>query len=260
MDLSIDTAATIGIPLSWALAIPNGTDTIHGATPGRATGYTATSAAANKAIMATAYTPQSANAQRSLASASAADTGAGAGAQQVVVTYLDAAFAVHVETVTLSGTTPVNMVATDVCYLESLVVTRVGSNLVNAGVISIYTATAGGGSVFGSIAAPLGVGDLQTFWGHHYVPAGVTCYVVSLEGGSFTTGGTLFLARTGSPSATNLPLTQIGPTIIHPAGNQSEHQFQVPLAIPGPDRIVLYTRPLLLTGDTSMGNFEYVQW
>src|SRR5512135_2328684 len=47
---------------------------ISGASVGRAQGYTATSAATGKAIRATTYTPQGANAQRSVNSTSANDT------------------------------------------------------------------------------------------------------------------------------------------------------------------------------------------
>lgn len=58
----------------------------------------------------------------------------------------------------------------------------------------------------------------------------------------------------------SLPLTQIGPTVLHPGGDQREHPFTVPLAVVGPDHIVLYTRPALGTSDTALGNFEWVQF
>jgi hypothetical protein len=141
-----------------------------------------------------------------------------------------------------------------------MVVTQCGSGGVNAGVISIFTAVAGGGSAWGSIAAPAGAGDNQTFWCHHYVPAGVTCYILSMEGGSFGTVGTLFLTRAGNPSATNLPQVQIGPTLLHPLGDSREHDFQVALAVRGPDLVTMFTRPQAATADSTLGNFEYIQF
>ena len=243
--------------VSWAAAA----GLVPGITSGRATGYTATSAPSLKAIFATTYTPQGTNAQRSLVSASAADAAAGTGAQQVTITYLDAAFAVHVEVVTLNGTAAVNTVGTNIAYIESMVVTQVGSGGSNAGIVSIMTGTAGGGTAWGSIASPAGVGDNQTFWAHHYVPAGVTCYVLSMEGASSAVMQTLILVRTGNPSATNLALIQIGPTLITPtAGDFREHDFQCALAIPGPDRIECLTRPLAATASTSFGGFEFISF
>jgi hypothetical protein len=233
---------------------------IPGVTTGRATGYVSTSAASNKAIMATTYTPQGTNAQRSLVSTSANDSSSGTGAQQVTITYLDAAFAVHTEVVTLNGTNPVNTVGTNYAYIESMVVTQVGSTGTNQGQVDIYTGTAGSGSIWGSIAVNGGVGDNQTFWCHHYVPAGVTCYILSMECTSYSVLGTMYLAHSGNPSATNLPWVQIGPTVLHPAGDYREHDFTSALAVTGPDLIELFTRPSTATADTSLGNFEYIQF
>ena len=229
---------------------------VPGMTTGRATGYALTSAIANKAVNASTYTPQVTNGQRSLVSTSASDAGAGTGAQQVTITYLDAAFAVHTEVVTLNGTTAVNTVGTNIAFVESMVVTQVGTGATNVGTISIMTATAGGGSAWGSINAT----DLQTFWAHHYVPAGVTCYILSMMGASSAVMQTNYLARTGLPSATNLPLVQIGPTLVNPAGDNREHDFQCALAVQGPDMIQFYARPFAVTSSTAFGNFEYLQY
>lgn len=244
--------------VSWAAAA----GLVPGITSGRATGYAPTSAASLKAVLATTYTPQGTNAQRSLVSTSANDAAAGTGAQQVTITYLDASFAVHIEVVTLNGVTAVNTVGTNIAYIESMVVTQVGTSQgANAGVVSIMTGTAGTGTAWGSIAAPAGVGDNQTFWAHHYVPAGVTCYVLSFEGASTAVQQTVLLCRTGNPSASNLPLIQIGPTMLSPtSGDFREHDFQCALAIPGPDRIVFYTRPTAATVSTAFGNFEFIQF
>ena len=78
-------------------------------------------------------------------------------------------------------------------------------------------------------------------------------------GGSYGVMGTVYLVRTGNPSSTNLPQIQIGPTMIHPVGVSQEHQFTCALAINGPDRIILNTRPIAATNDTTLGSFEYLQ-
>ena len=237
-----------------------GSGLIPGVTAGRSTGYCTTSAMSNKAILATTYTPQITNAQRSIVSTSALDTNGGTGANQVTVTYLDATFNVHTEVVTLNGTVAVNTVGTNWAYIESIVVTQVGSTGTNQGTISVMTATSGGGSAWASIAVNSGVGDNQTFYAHHYVPTGVTCYVLSMECASYGVMGTMYLAHSGNPSATNLPFVQIGPTVLHPSGDYREHDFQTALAVPGPDMIQLFTRPSAVTSDTSLGNFEYIQF
>lgn len=304
---------------------------LPGLTAGRATGYTPTNATVNKAINATAYIPQGTNAQRSLVSTSGLD-GSGAGAQQVTIIYLDASFALHTEVVSLNGTTPVNTVGMNYAYIESMVVTQVGTPRgTNQGAISIYTGANGSGTVWGSIAInpgaalsgtggatngspnitftvaqtlpagttlffsgqagtpyvllnaisntttgvlstsftgttatgqtiDVGEGDNQTFWGCHYVPAGLTCYIQSMLGSATAAQQMLFLARTGNPSATNLPLVQFGPTVMCSAGANSEHDFVSTPAIVGPDMIQIYSRPLAATPSTMFGNFEYVQF
>lgn len=273
---------------------------IGGLNAGRAQGYVSTNATVNKAINATAYIAQGTNAQRSLKSTSVLDTGSGAGAQQVTITYLDASFALHTEVIVLNGTTAVNTVGVNYAYIESMVVTQVGvSQGTNQGAISIYTGTGGSGTVWGSIAinqgtalsgtggatngspnitfsvaqtlpagttlyfsgqagvpyvllnavsnattgtltsnftgttatgqtVNVGAGDNQTFWGYHYVPAGVTCYVQSMIGATTSAMQTLVLVRTGNPSLTNLPLIQFGPTIVCPTGDNREHDLDQP--------------------------------
>jgi hypothetical protein len=311
---------------SWASA----TGLIPGLVSGRATGYVSTSSASNKAIMATAYIPQGTNLQCSLVSTSSGDASGGTGAQQVLITYLDASFGIHQETITLNGTTPVNTVGVNYAYLESMVVVTVGSAQTNQGTISIYTGTNGSGSVWGSIAvnptltlagtatttngsktvtfttaqtlpagATLyfsdqasvgytlasaitssttgtltanfgvtggsgqtvleGVGDNQTFWCHHYVPAGVTCYIQSMEGFAYATMGVVFLTSIYLDISNAAPI-QIGPTVGHPVGYYQEHDFESYLPVVGPSLIQLFARPIAATADTALGNFEFIQF
>lgn len=256
MDIPYEGKAGITIDFAWALAMAAGSKPIVGAISGRANGYVGTSATSGKAIRATTYTPQGANAQRSLSSTSASDTAAGTGAQQAVVNYLDASFVLHQEVVTLNGTTPVNTVGVNLAYDENMAVGQVGSGGGNVGTIQLWTATAGGGSVWASMAA----GDNQTAYAHHYVPTGTTCYLLSVKGGSLVTVGQVNINHSGNPSSTNIPQLQVGPTIVHPVGDSRDHTFAVPLAFVGPDLLWLTTKPNAVTADTSYGHFDYIQF
>jgi hypothetical protein len=222
----------------------------------RAQGYTATSATSGKAIRATTYTPQGAGAQRSVNSTSASDTSAGTGARTITISYLDTSFNLKSETVTLNGTTGVNTVNTDIAYIESIVVNTVGSAGGNVGTIQIWTGTAASGSVWGSIAAS----DNQTFWAHHYVPSGVTCYVIGFSAGATVVAGQCNLNHSGNPSVSTNPQLHIGVTIMHVGAGTWDHEFQVPLALPGPDLIWLVERPVASTASTAVAGFEYIQF
>lgn len=223
---------------------------------GRAQGYVGTSATSGVAVRATTYTPQGANAQRSIKSSSASDTAAGTGAQAVTITYLDASMVLHSETVTLNGTTAVNTVGTNIAFIENMMVSQVGSGGGNVGTISIFTGTAGGGSAWGSIAAS----DNQTFWAHHYVPAGVSCYILGFLGGGTVVAGQTNLNHFGNPTVSNLPQLQIGVTLIHLAANSNEHVFEIPLTVTGPDLILMTERPVAVTANTAVAGFEYIQF
>jgi hypothetical protein len=127
-------------------------------------------------IRETTYSEQSSGAQRSIVSSSASDAAAGTGARTVEITYLKADYSGYfTETLTLNGTTAVNTVATDICFIEKIKVLTYGSFGGNVGVISLKTTTAGGGSTIASIAA----GANATFYAHHYVPLGKTGYLLS---------------------------------------------------------------------------------
>lgn len=239
---------------AWALAMGQIGDGV--AIAGRAQGYTSTSATSGKAIRATTYAPQGANAQRSIKSTSANDTSAGTGARTVTVNYLTAAFVFKSETISMNGTTAVATANSDIAYIESIVVTSVGSVGGNVGTINFFVDNAGAGAIWGSIAAS----DNQTFWAHHYVPAGVTCYLINFSSGATVVAGQCNLNHSGDPSNANLPQLQIGLTIMHAAAASWDHQFEVPLALPGPDLIWLVERPVAATASTAVAGFEYMQF
>lgn len=137
----------------------------------------------------TTYTEQASNAKRSIVSSSASDTSAGTGARTVKLTYLDSSNnGPFTETLTLNGTTAVNTVATDICYIEKIEVLSYGSFGANIGTISLKAATGGGGATIFSIA----VSDIHTFQAHHYVPAGKIGYIKAIHVSSSSGDSALF--------------------------------------------------------------------
>ena len=242
------------VPFEFALGAFPGN--FPGALAARAQGYVNTSATGNQAVRATTYTPSTSAGQRSVSSSSTADASGGTGAQQIVINYLDSSFAQHSETITLNGTTPVATVGTNYLYIESIIVTQVGSGQINAGIISLYTANNGTGTVIGSVA----VGDQQTWWAHHYVPAGVTCYLTCLSAGGTAVAGDVNLIHQASLGTPGAPTTQVGLSIIHPAGGSWEHDFEVPIGLPGPDFVWINEAPVSATANKTVAGFEYVQF
>jgi hypothetical protein len=203
-------------------------------------GYTSTASTAFVAVMATTYTQQTSNAQRSLVSSSTNDASAGTGARKVRVTYFDEDLAgPFVETVTMNGTTPVNTVATNICFIERMDVVEVGSQASNIGTISLKATTAGGGATVGSIAA----GDGETNWCHHYVGVGQVAKLAAVFGNiKGVVNGELHL-RSSTPTVANTPETTVAPVLLCPPGQQSTISFEIPLTIDGPRRLTLYARP-----------------
>jgi len=226
------------------------------ATKGIAQGYLDTAGTGDEYIIGTVYNPQVSGAQRSVKSASANDTSAGTGARTITISYLTAAFLLKQETITMNGTTAVATVGTDYAYVEVMVCATVGSNLSNAGNITLYDNAAGGGGTF----AQIGAGDGQTFYAQHYVPAGVTARVTRMQCGATAQSGKAYLIHTGNPSSTNLPEIILGPVMAYGAPGQFDHQFSTIIDVAGPDLIVLVDDPLGAAASTTFGSFEYIQF
>lgn len=245
---------TIVTDFETAIAMSPGT--FPSVVANKSQGYVATSGTGSVPVRATPYTAPAAGAQRSLVSTSANDVNStGTGAWSVQINYLNSSFVAASETVLLNGATAVNTVGTDIHYIESLVVTAVGTGGINAGVINLMTATAGGGSVIWSIA----IGDQQTWGAHHYVPAGVTCYVFTLNTGGSAVAGTSSIIHTPSLQTPNAPTTQVGVSVVHPVG-QWDHEFLCPIVCPGPDLVYIIDQPAASTANRTVAGFEYLQF
>lgn len=209
-------------------------------------GYVGTSNQTTTPIRGTIYTEQAANAQRSIASASANDTAAGTGARKVRIRYFSLdLLALKDEVITLNGVTPVNTVATDICFIQNMTVEDVGSGGGNAGTISLFVAAAGVGGTIGSIAP----GDNQTNWCHHYVANGYTAYVTLIQGGGKgPSSGSITLRKTPITTPAQAELT-IAPQMRIPAGSSNVFGYAIiPLAVPGPARITLYAQQDAVSG------------
>lgn len=86
--------------------------------------------------------PNQAGEQCTLVSDNANDTSAGTGARTVKVHYLDASGNYTHEIVTMNGTTPVNMTATNLRFVQQITVQTLGTfGGKNAGNITIYSTT-----------------------------------------------------------------------------------------------------------------------
>jgi hypothetical protein len=210
----------------------------------------ATSSGSTLTIMrATAYTEQTSDAQRSLVSSSANDDLSGTGARQVKITYYDQNMVgPYEEIVDMSGTTPANTANTNICYIEKIETETVGNELGNVGTITLKADVAGGGATIGTIASEDGV----TYWGHHYVAADKTMYLVSFMG--TTKGmdtGVLEIRRT-VPTDSSKPEKSVTPKLKIPPGTSDTLYFPVPIAIVGP----AYVR-MLGRSDASSGLLDW---
>ena len=171
--------------------------------------------------------------QMTVSSGSANDASAGTGAQTVLVTGLDANYAVISETVTLNGQTAVTT-TNSFLRVNSMLVTTAGTSLANEGIIYIGTGVVTAGvpaTVYNVIAA----GFNNATSSQYTIPAGYTGYLsVARIGLAQDTGTTLITARTRFVGTNGIALT--GPLIVTNNGI-STIDFQYPIAIAEKTRI-----------------------
>lgn len=201
-------------------------------------------AIAQAPVRRTAYIEQTTNAQRSILSASANDSAAGTGARTVRINYYTATFTgPFSETVTLNGTTPVNTVATNICYIESMEVLTAGSTGSNVGIISLKAATAGGGVTIGTIAAT----NNQTFWAHHYIPTGKTANVTGISvshSGTTVGSGGVFVLKSLPLGISNAVEEQVSDFVrLYGQSSTFARVYNSAIKVQGPARILVYCTP-----------------
>lgn len=216
-----------------------------GSMVGRVSGLSANS---YTAVRQTIYVEQTTNAQRSLVSTNANDSAAGTGARSVTLTYYDQSLnGPFTEIITLNGTTPVDTVATDICFIERIVVKTAGSNGSNVGTLNLYTTTGGGGSIFAAVgvgALASGLGDNRTFYAHHYVAPGVKVVGYSVTTGISSSSTSSAVSVTNlsvrNPTATDSPYLVVTDLINSVAGNSVQRQYLATPEILGPSVIVAF--------------------
>lgn len=227
-----------------------------GGSNGFAYGQVTTSATTNVVVRATTYTEQSSNAQRSVSSANVNDTSAGTGARTIKITYYDSTGAgPYTEVLSMNGTTAVPTVNTNICYIEKIEVLTAGSGGQNAGIISLFVNSSGGGGTIGTIAA----GDNRTYWAHHYVPTGLTCNITGMTGNNNNSSNqSLFSIRSKNLATANSVEVQISDTLLNGgAVSQAERSFGAPLQIAGPASVSLWVSPLGTPTIINRGSFDF---
>lgn len=224
-------------------------------------------AANNKFEVArTTYTEQSSNAQRSVSSSSASDTSAGTGARTIQITYYPFDLSTRkTETITLNGTTAVNTVNTDICYIEKIIILTVGSGGTNAGIISLFVGTGGTGGTIGSIALanPGSVNqdgiDGRTFWAHHYVISGKICTITTFDGGTQGNQNAEMFLSSKDLSISNAIDRQVSDSItVGLSAPTTPRAVPNTIIITGPARITLYVIPV---GNNTafFGSFDFYE-
>lgn len=165
------------IALDYRTAVAKGL--IPGARPFSGFGERVTAGAVANGIIwpnGAFYVPPEAGVQPSVVSTSANDAAAGTGIRTIDIHYIQAGtLAEMVEAVTLNGTTPVQMVATDVRFIQCKHALTVGSGGYAAGTIS----TTYSGNTISIISA----GDIRCRSSARMVPGGKRAYVDGLVGG-----------------------------------------------------------------------------
>jgi len=239
------------------VAIPV-TTSPSGSVPSLAFGDITLAAITTAAIRRTAYTEPSANFTGSVSSSSANDTSAGTGARTVRITWMNATgTTTGTENVTLNGTTPVNLVTTTKCFIEKIEVLTAGSGLVNAGTLSLFTGSAGGGTLVGTIA----VGDNRTFWAHHYVVTGKTANVTGILFGTTVTNSAGvcngFLRAITLPVSTSIEKqVSDGITIAGVSSSSVFRSYGSQIQVAGPARVTMYVTTLNGSSFVYRGSFD----
>jgi len=248
----------INAPLSYAIAIGRLTGSA-----GRIAGDTTIAVTNTETpVRNTVYTAQTSNAQRSINSTSGADTSAGTGARTVLITYYSISAGVvtgpFTETVTLNGNTAVNTVSTTVAFIESVDVLTGGVGNIPTGTLQVFSAAAGGGSVFASIPAQA----RRTAYCHHYVASLRKCYITDLMTSSTAASAQVpnFHVRSLDLSTTNAVERRVMDNIIQQGDADSMFWSHVtPIVVQGPALITGYVTTTNSVSQVNAMEFGYFE-
>jgi hypothetical protein len=221
-------------------------------------GTVSTAASTEVIVRRATYTEQTTNAQRSIVSSSASDSSAGTGIRTVLITYYTSTGSgPFTETITMNGTTPVNTVATNICYIEDIESVTVGSGGSAAGNIQLRAGTAGAGATIKQIST----GDNQSFDAVHYVAAGITDYITGIScshNGTTVGSGAVFRLRKQMLNTPNVPLIQVSDFVrLYGQSSTFSRIYQSPIIVTGPAKIELWVAPETTSATVYRGSFDY---
>jgi hypothetical protein len=171
--------------------------------------------------------------QLQVVSASANDTAAGTGAQQVTIDYLTDPSSVHKftrfsEIVNMNGLGAVTTLATDISRIEKFRISRVGTSGTAAGNISLQSV--GGATTFERITA----GENISRTAVHFVPNGYQSIVTGFSAGCSTSGGVRFvLTKVEEDPVGNL--VRIGQKEISVASGATSATLRTPIYMTNPN-------------------------
>lgn len=229
---------------------------IAGGRSRNAIGWMNVASAGAQPIRLGAYVEPAAAAQRSIVSTSANDAAAGTGARKVRITYYDNALAgPYTEDIVPNGTTAVNTVATNIRFVESMEVIEAGTLKTNGGIISLMTATGGGGTAIGIIVW-FYIGVNSTFWAHFYVGTGRKAYISSLRA-SITAVSAYISIQAENPVNNPVTTAIMAPARILLDDRTRELTFDPPLVIEGPARVEMTVSPDSTTAGTVRGGVSF---
>lgn len=242
---------TLGVQISGDASYAVAKAAVTGA-QGLASGSLATSSTSIQAIRATAYTEPASASNLEVVSSSANDTSAGTGTRTLLVTYYrNDGSGPFTATVTMNGTSAVAIGDANARFVEKMESLTVGSNGTNVGTITIRLN--GGGATVGTIA----VGDGRTFWAHHYVAAGRSCWIRGFLGGAQTVSTAMLLRKIAVLTA-NAFEEQITMRYRVISGQNSVSIFLENLWVPGFARITAYAAPDASTAGTIWAEIDFV--
>lgn len=228
----------------------------YGYVGGHRDGLIITSSTSVQPLRDGTYTEPSSAAQRSIASASAADNSAGTGARTVRITYYDGSMnGPFTETITMNGVTPVNTTATDIRFVEKMEVLTVGGVGINLGAITLYGSTGGAGGTVGQILFGLG----RTRWAHHYVAADQTMHLLQITCGSRNAVSGVALFSVKNPLNANDIDDGGFPLVVQAGASQITVPFRTPRKIVGPARFRMDIWPNAATTNEWHATFDYLE-
>ena len=152
---------------------------------------------------------------------------------------------------TLNGNSWVDTTNVNIALIEKMEVTTCGSNGGNIGTLTLANGTGGGGGTFGILNA----GENITYWAHHYVPVGKTCYVLSIDGSATVVNGGLTLNVINPISATS-PQIALDTTLRHNTF-QTNKTYTIPISVAGPAILFLNERPDAATASATFAGFSW---